>query len=41
MDAQGPVEAGEEVSDPIWLVRDFQEGLRSKLESEGGLEFFR
>ena len=41
MEAQGPVEAGKEVSDPIWLVRGFLEGVRSKLESEGGLEIFR
>ena len=39
--AQWAVEAWRKASDPDWLVRDFLERVRSKLESEGGLEFFR
>lgn len=35
------MEAWRKASDPDWLVRDFPERVRSKLESEGGLEFFR
>lgn len=41
MDAQGPVEAKKKASDPMWPVRDFLEGVRSKMGPLGVLAFFR